>query len=194
MSTSRVLRNIAGLAFALLLLVPVPALALTFLGSWNYFKATTGGGGPDIVQGTSSNNTDNPNNYGLTIGMGFVNPPSTITKYSVTATRDFQITDPVQSVNIAHSFASLVNDGSINVTLSIQRYGVANDPFNFPPYSQTVPASAPPGSLLFLDNFNRTGRLTQGLYRLSLTITYMRTPPNGSWNNSSPHTFTFRGL
>ncbi|HQR09102.1 MAG TPA: hypothetical protein PLN21_19930 [Gemmatales bacterium] len=189
MNTSRVLRNMAGLAFALLLLVPVPALALTFLGSWNFFSATTGGGGSDIVNGTFHNNSDNPNNYGLTIGMGFVNPPSTITKYSVTATRDFQITSDSQLISIAHSFGSFLDNGSISATLSIQRYGVANDPFNFPPYSVTTP----PGTFVGT-NLTRFGRLTLGLYRLSLTITYMRTPPNGSWNNSSPHTFTFLGL
>lgn len=189
MNTSRVLRNMAGLAFALLLLVPVPALALTFLGSWNFFSATTGGGGSDIVNGTFNNNSDNPNNYGLVIGMGFVNPPSTITKYSVTATRDFQITSESQLVAIAHSFGSLLNNGSINATISIQRYGVANDPFNFPPYSITTP----PGTFVGLNNFSRIGRLTLGLYRLSLTITYMRTPTD-TWNNSSPHTFTFQGL
>lgn len=190
MNTSRIVRNMAGVSLALLLLIPVPALALTFLGSWNFFSATTGGGGSDIVNGTFTNPVpENPNNYGLIIGMGYVNPPSTISKYSVTATRDFQITDPAQTVNIAHSFGSMLNNGSINVTLTIQRYGVANDPFNFPPYSITTP----PGLFVGLDNFQRSGRLTLGLYRLSLTITYMRNP-TGSWNNSSPHTFTFKGL
>jgi hypothetical protein len=180
----------AGLAFALLLLVPVPALALTFLGSWNFFSATTGGGGSDIVNNTFHINVDNPNNYSLAIGMGFVNPPSTITKYSVTATRDFQITDPSQLVKIAHFFGSFIQDAGINVTINIQRYGVANDPFNFPPYSITA---GNPGQFVGLNNFFSQRSLSMGLYRLSLTITYMRTPP-GTWNNSSPHTFTFQGL
>ncbi|MFT3881388.1 MAG: hypothetical protein QM703_17200 [Gemmatales bacterium] len=192
MNKTRLVRNMAGLAFALLLLVPVPALALTFLGSWNYFTATTPSG--NLVPGASQNSTDNPNNYGLTIGMGFVDPPSNITKYSVTATRDFQITNALEFVRIAHSFFSYINNGSINVTITIQRYGVANDPFNFPPYSVSAGQTAPPGTGFGLDDFSKTGRLSQGLYRLSLTITYMRTPPNGSWNNSSPHVFTFQGL
>lgn len=192
MNSSRLLRNMAGLAFALLLLVPVPALGLTFLGSWNFFSATTGGGGSDIVNGTFHNNNDNPNNYDLTIGMGFVNPPSTITKYSVTATRDFQITNPLEFVRIAHSFFSNINGASISATVTIQRYGVANDPFNFPPYNISSPLGTDMG--VGLNDFSKTSRLSQGLYRLSLTITYMRTPPNGSWNNTSPHVFTFQGL
>jgi hypothetical protein len=176
-----------GLALAILLLAPVPAMGLMFLGSWNIFQS------PGGVPGSFTSNSDNPNNYFLTIGMGVVSPPSSITKYSVTATRDFQITDPNELVRISHSFASLLNDGSINVTLSIQQFGVANDPFNFPPYSVFAPAGPPPGTLFSLDDFFKTGNLTKGLYRLSLTITYQRTP-TGSWNNSSPHTFNFRGL
>lgn len=190
MMKSRLLRNVLGTAFALLLLVPVPALGITFLGSWRFFSTTTGGS----VAGSSTGFSDQANNYGLTIGMGSVQPPSNVSKYSVTATRDFQITSLSELVRISHSFGTFISDGSINVTMTIQRYGVANDPFNFPPYSFVAPQSNPP-AFAYLDDFFRTGTLTQGLYRLSLTITYMRTPgPNSSWNNSSPHTFNFRGL
>jgi hypothetical protein len=187
MIKSRLLRNMVGLALAILLLAPVPAMGLMFLGSWNFFQSQLG------VPGSFQSSTDNPNNYGLTIGMGVVAPPSSITKYSVTATRDFQISDASELIRISHSFASLLNDGSINVTLTIQQFGVANDPFNFPPYSVSAPPGPPPGSFFSLDDFFKTGTLTKGLYRLSLTITYQRTP-TGSWNNSSPHTFNFRGL
>ncbi len=190
MSTTRVLRNMAGLAFALLLLVPVPALALTFLGSWNYFSATNPAGNTASILGTFQNSTDNPNNYLLQIGMGAPKPTSIVTSYSVTATRDFQITDPSQLVKIAHSFSSYLQDAGINVTINIQRYGVANDPFNFPPYSITADNF---GKTVGLDNFFSQRSLSMGLYRLSLTITYTRTP-SGGWNNSSPHTFTFKGL
>ncbi len=175
-----------GLALAILLLAPVPAMGLMFLGSWNFFQSQLG------VPGSFTGSTDNPNNYGLTIGMGVVTPPSSITRYSVTATRDFQISDPNELVRISHSFGTLLNNGSINVTLTIQQFGVANDPFNFPPYSVNS-SGPPPGTFYSLNDFFKTGNLTKGLYRLSLTITYQRTP-TGSWNNSSPHTFNFRGL
>jgi hypothetical protein len=189
MNTSRVVRNMAALAFALLLLVPVPALALTFLGSWRYFTATNPANSSDVV-GAFRTSSDNPNDYGLIIGMGMVSPPATITSFSVTATRDFQITDNSQLVKIAHTFGSLLENAGINVTISIQRYGVANDPFNFPPDSITA-GNTPQN--VGLDNFFSQRTLSMGLYRLSLTVTYNRTPP-GKWNNSSPHTFTFQGL
>ncbi len=176
-----------GLALAILLLAPVPAMGLMFLGSWNFFQSTLG------VPGSFQSSTDNPNNYGLTIGMGAVSPPSSITRYSVTATRDFQISDPSELVRISHSFASLLYNGSINVTLTIQQFGVANDPFNFPPYSITNPGAPSLPSTYSLNDFFKTGSLSKGLYRLSLTITYQRNP-TGFWNNSSPHTFNFRGL
>ena len=187
MIKSRLLRNMVGLALAILLLAPVPAMGLMFLGSWNFFQSSLG------VPGSFQSSTDNPNNYGLTIGMGAVSPPSSITRYSVTATRDFQISDPSELIRISHSFNSFLTNGSINVTLTIQQFGVANDPFNFPPYSVFAPAS-PPNSFFSLNDFFKTGSLSKGLYRLSLTITYQRDPGTGSWNNSSPHTFNFRGL
>lgn len=193
MNQHKLLRTIIGATLALLLLIPVPALGLTFLGTWKFFSSTTGG---TVTDGdTSQFGFDAPGNYGLQIGMGKVDPPSNVTKYSVTATRDFQITSPSELIRISHTFGSYIRDGSINVTMTIQRYGVANDPFNFPPYSFSAPAGPPPGMFAGLNDFFRTGTLTQGLYRVSLTITYTRTTgQNSSWNNSSPHQFNFRGL
>lgn len=186
-------RNLIGATLALLMLIPVPALGLTFLGSWRFFTSSTGGT-PDNL--TAPLVVDSPNNYGLTINMGKVETTSTVTKYSVTATRDFQITDASELIRISHSFASTIQGlgSSINVSMTIQRYGVANDPFLFPPYSFSVPTA----NQIYnpsLNNFFKQSSLTSGLYRLSLTLTYIRqltTPDNPtSWNNSSPHVFNF---
>jgi hypothetical protein len=187
MNKSSLLRNIIGATLAVVLLIPVPALGITFLGGWRFFASV-----PGIA---TTNAVDNPNNYDLTISMGQVNPPSTVTKLSVTATRDFQITSASELVRISHSFSSILRDGSINATLTIQRYGVANDPFNFPPYSFTAPGAPAPPSNPSLNDFFKQSDLMQGLYRLSLTITYTRqNNPDSFWNNSSPHVFNFRGL
>lgn len=185
-------RNVIGATLALLMLLPVPALGLTFLGSWRFFTSNVGGTPSNLTAPIIS---DAPNNYGLTINMGQVlSTDPTISKYSVTATRDFQITDPTELIKIAHSFSSTLQGlgSSINVTMTIQRYGVANDPFNFPPYSFTPPQANTVYNP-FLNNFFKQGSLTLGLYRLSLTLTYIRNPntPPSSWNNSSPHVFNF---
>ncbi|HMP18439.1 MAG TPA: hypothetical protein PKD72_15545, partial [Gemmatales bacterium] len=181
-------RNILGVTLALALLIPVPALGLTFLGSWRFFTSNVGG----LPSGlTAPGIVDIVNDYTLSINMGQVAPPSTVSKYSITATRDFSISDPSELIRISHSFNSLMSDGNINVTMTIQRYGVANDPFNFPPYSFNAPPNVM--SNPFLNDFFKTSPLTQGLYRLSLTLTYIRNvTPTSSWNNSSPHVFNFR--
>lgn len=192
MNKSKVFRSILGATLALVLLIPVPALGLNFLGSWRFFSSATGG---TVGGDTSQFGTDAPGIYDLRIGMGTVDPPSNVTKYSVTATRDFQITSPSELVRISHSFGSTIRGGSINANITIQRYGVANDPFNFPPYSFTAPTGPPPGQFAGLNDFFRTGTLLQGLYRVSITLTYTRSVgPDSSWNNSSPHQFNFRGL
>ncbi len=176
-----ILRNTVGAVLALLLLAPVPAFALTFLGAWSFFQSV-----PGIAQIPAP--IDLPENYRLVIGMGQVPPPTNVTKLSVTATRDFRIDSVSQLISIQHAFTSFIRSASINVTLSIQRYNVPSDPFNFPPYSTSSQLPAVVG----LD-FTKMGMLTQGLYRLTLTITYTRNPA-GEWNNFSPHTFNFRGL
>jgi hypothetical protein len=185
---NRVLRNIVGATLVLALLIPVPALGLTFLGSWRFFTSNVGGLPTNL---TPPGISDSPNDYSLTINMGKVDPPSTTSKYSVTATRDFSISDPSELVRISHSFGTFMQDGNINATMTIQRYGVANDPFNFPPYSFTAPGGFMSNPQL--NDFFKQSSLTQGLYRLSLTLTYLRNV-NGtsSWNNSSPHVFNFR--
>lgn len=184
------LRSFIGATLALALLIPVPALGLTFLGSWRFFTSNVGGLPTNL---TPPGIVDNPNDYQLTINMGKVDPPSTVSKYSVTATRDFSIADPSELIRISHSFGTFMRDGNINVTMTIQRYGVANDPFNFPPYSFSAPAYPAPVSNPSLDDFFKQSPLTQGLYRLSLTLTYIRNPnDNSNWNNSSPHVFNFR--
>jgi hypothetical protein len=188
MNMQRTMRNLLTAALALALLIPVPALGITFLGSWRFFSSNVGGSPTGL---TPPGIVDNPNDYGLTINMGQVQPPSTTSKYSITATRDFSITDPSELIRISHSFGSQMENGNINVTMTIQRYGVANDPFNFPPYS----FNAPPGvtSNPGLNDFFKQSSLTQGLYRLSLTLTYIRNvTPTSFWNNSSPHVFNFR--
>lgn len=174
-----------GALVMLTLIAPVPAFAITFLGSWRFFEST-----PGIA---SLSFTDAPNSYSLRIGMGQVPPPD-ISKLSVTATRDFQITQASEMVRIAHQFGTLLRNSNINVTLSIQQFNVPNDPFNFPPYSFGSVNPNPGDFTLASLDFAKTGQLSQGLYRLTITITYTRTKADSAWNNISPHVFTFNGL
>jgi hypothetical protein len=163
------------------MLVPAPAFALMFLGSWSFFQST-----PGIA--TIFPPVDSPNHYILKIGMGHI-PPPTVNKLTVTATRDFIINGPSQLVSIRHMFGSFLLNSSIDVTLSVQRFNVPNDAFNFVPYSFTANGTANPS----LD-YSQNGNLQSGLYRLSVTITYTcRILGNCAWNNSSPHTFFFDG-
>jgi hypothetical protein len=172
-------RKSLGALVMLTLIAPVPAFALTFLGSWRYFESTPG------VATVSS--TDAPNDYTLMIGMGQVPPPD-IMKLSVTATRDFQITSTSELIRISHFFRSLVRNTSVNVNLSIQQFNVPNDPFNFPPYSLATIGTNEIGI-----DISKTGKLNMGFYRVAITITYTRHIADSFWNNFSPHTFRFLG-
>lgn len=176
-----ILRNTLGVLLALLMLAPAPVFALRFIGNWSFFQSV-----PGIA--TIFPPVDMLNHYQLRIGMGHV-PPPTINKLTVTATRDFVIDSAQQLISITHMFGSFLLNSSIDATLSIQKFNVPNDPFNFPAYSFTANGTANPT----LD-FTKDGILTRGLYRLTITLTYTcRVLGNCGWNNSSPHTFTFVG-
>jgi hypothetical protein len=180
MQTRSFWRKSLGALVMLTLIAPVPAFAITFLGSWRVFESV-----PGIATVTSS---DAPDDYILQIGMGQVPPPD-IMKLSVTATRDFQITSASELIRISHQFQTLLRNSSINVNLTIQQFNVPNDPFNFPPYSFAAIGTA----LASLD-FAKTGNLTQGFYRVAITVTYTRhNAADSFWNNMSPHTFRFQG-
>lgn len=182
------LKSISSIA-VLLLFVPLPAYALTFLGSWQFFQNPVG----TPVQ---PNNADiSFNDFGnlggdLTVNMKnfSANNSGSLT---VTAIRDFRIDNPTELVEYMHNFATILQNASLNVTVQITPYNISNPPpFVPPPINFNVPG----GPTMVGASPTLTGTFNQGDFRLVITITYNKNAGVGQWDNVSSHKFSFRRL
>jgi hypothetical protein len=164
------------------LLLPIPAVALTFLGGWSGFLAVSGGA--PFAQ-VSSNDT--PNGGSLTVNMGSysANQPADSV---VSLSRTFRIRSEGEAVAIQQAFASIIRNANIQVTLDIRRL-TGRTRFNIPP------TNASAGNTIRTIRHSTTDRrfMTGGLYRISIYMRYSKTA-NGLWNNVTPHQFTFTGV
>jgi hypothetical protein len=191
---SRSFTRYVATALAIVLLLPVPGAALTFLGFWQIFTSQTGGPG---VPSSLVTTQDNLHGGFIEINMGEFQRNGFSGSLSVTAVRDFRINGAAELVTIARSFQSIVEDGRIRVTVNITPYNIANQPpFTIPPINfnkfgqpqQTVG-----------DNSSNTGLFQGGNYRVTISIVYEKNGQTngnntGYWKNSTPHRFTFFGI
>lgn len=194
-----ILRVLAA-AIALLLLLPVPGMALTFLGFWQIFSSSSGTGVPSPTTSFG----DNLRGGFLEVNMGEYLNNGFSGNLSVTAIRDFRINGAAELVTIRRSFTSLLSDGRIRVTVNITPYNVANPPpFNIPPVNinrtGAIFPGPPFGGPTVGDNSSNTGLFLGGNYRVTINILYekngqLNNQNSGYWKNLSAHRFEFFGI
>lgn len=184
-------------AATVLMLLPIPATAITFLGSaWNIQVDVSGNpldGAPSLP---THNFVPNPRGGVLTIDMGqFLqngNFSQAGAQLRVQATRDFRVNGASETVRITRSFRSTLANGTIQVTVNIQPYNIANQPpYSIPPVTRTAPV----GPRIPVDDFStNNGVFIGGNYRVTITITYTLHGAGGFWRNDTPHRFEFFGI
>jgi hypothetical protein len=192
--TKRPLTRYVAAALAILLLLPVPGFAITFLGSWQFFVMSSGGPG---LPTPSMSFADNIRGGYLEVNMGEFAQNGFSGSLNVTAIRDFRVNGASELVTISRQFTSLLGDGRIRVTVHITPYNIANPPpFNIPPvdFNRYGLGIAPVGT-----NASNTGLFIGGNYRVTINIVYEKNGQingvnTGYWKNSSPHRFTFFGI
>lgn len=169
-------RRVVGGVAALALFVPVPALALTFLGSWNITQAQTGGAPAATVTSQDTNNGGI-----LSINLGSFSQ-RTAASSTVTARRNFRVASAGEAITIARNLQAILKNASVSATVQVQHVG-------FPAFSDSA-GSRP---RLFQDNTTRTKRLGGGTYQVIVTVRNTK-DRNGSWTTVSPYQFTFSGV
>ncbi len=169
-------RKVVGGVAALALFVPVPALALTFLGSWNITQNQTGGAPPATVtsQDTSTGGI-------LSIDLGSFSHTGAASS-TVTARRNFRVASAGEAVTVARNLETILKNASVNATVQIQHV-------SFPAFNDTA-GSRP---RLFQDATTRTKRLGGGTYQVVVTVRNTK-DRIGSWTTVSPYQFTFSGV
>lgn len=169
-------RKIAGGATALAFFLPLPALALTFLGSWNITQSQTGGAPRATVT-----SRDTSTGGVLNIDLGSFSRKGEASS-TVTARRNFQVASGGEAVTIARNIQTILKNASVDATVQIQRV-------NFPAFSESA-GSRP---RFFQDTTSRTKRLGAGTYQVVVTVRNTK-DRNGSWTTVSPYQFTFNGV
>ena len=165
-----------GGAAALALLLPLPALALTFLGSWQITNQQTGGA-PRATVTSQDNSSGGVLNIDLKSFSCRASGSST-----VTAVRNFRVDSPSEVVTVARSLQTILKNAAVDATVQIQ--GV-----RFPNFDEAA-GSRP---RLFADSTSRQKRLRGGTYRVVVTVRASK-DRNGSWTTVSPYQFTFSGV
>lgn len=184
-------------AATLLMLLPIPAMAITFLGSdWNYQVTFQGNPIDGFPPSPVTNFTPNPRGGVLEIDMreflqngNFSNGPAQV---RIQAIRDFRVNGASETLRITRSFRSTLANGSIQVTVNIQPYNIANQPpYTIPPVNRTAGLGSP---IQVGDNSTNNGVFLGGNYRVTITITYTLNGAGGYWRNDTPHRFDFFGI
>jgi hypothetical protein len=186
-------KQVLGGVLAALLLLPVPALALTFSGHWKAVIQRSGIPLPpkpkvaDVTNNAAQKDT-------LTVNMGDYTGKKGKAVSSIDLTRRFAITAPSQTIQLNEQFATaLVQAGAaVKVAVKDANGHVVATPFvfrtNFPrtPFLGAVPVGgkAPTNSFT----------LKKGRYTFDVKIIYRTANRHGRWHTISPHRFEFVGV
>jgi hypothetical protein len=196
--------KLAGAVAATLLLAPIPALGFTFLTSWTFNSLTVNAPTPattvsDFTGGTQLSIDMGKN--GITTQAGLVGSavnPGAISFF--TAQRDISVGGTGENVNVARSYATLLQGASLQTIVYFTQTSGANTGtrVNITPnivnaagirFARTFPGGA--------DIPDSNVNLGPGTYTIFVRIKYKK-DRFGIWDNSSPlpgspHTFTFTG-
>jgi hypothetical protein len=177
---------IAGLAAATLLM-PVPAMAITYLGSWQASFSQTGG--PTPPKPTFSDAVSGQNDT-LLVDMGEYQGATATATSTIQLTRQVSISSSSQAVQFDHSFSGLFEQAGYSVKLSVlDSKGKSLVAIN-------VSRSTTSKTFTELqDSINALDSLAKGTYTLVVTITDQTNNKIGGWkrNTSQEHEFDFQG-
>jgi len=169
----------------------VPVSAFSFLGSWTFRQLQLGFPLALINVGDQSTNRF------LQFGLGSLFPDVNgvpMASSSLTATRDFRITNPSEALTINQSYGTLFRGSNFNVTVRISRIVDSTPVFDF---NRTERAGLRYSRLAGATT-NDSLNLGAGDYRVRVRVRYHRNRA-GLWDASVPtvgsaYALTFAGM
>lgn len=182
LNAARTLRrkSLAGAVVSAALLLPVPAFAITFLGSWSFSQSQSSG-----VSAATTSSTDTATGGALTINMGKINNKKNASS-SITATRQFTATAG-QNLVVDREFITSLTNAGLSVSLTVK------DASNATVYSYSLNQPVPTTGSITDPGAGYTA-LAGGTYSVSITITHTTGSTSGNWDNTaSAYTFSFNG-
>jgi hypothetical protein len=186
-------KHVVAAAVATVFLLPMPVLALTFLGSWTFRQ--TQFNAPPI---TPTFGDDSTGGF-LQLNAGFA--PATFDfpfgVSTLTAIRDFRVTNSNEIFNVTQGFNSLLQGANANVTVQVTNLNGSPNPPTVFSFARNERAGNRFSRLTGTPNSNTT-LLNGGDYRLKIQVRYRKSRV-GIWDTTdlqeaSPHLFNFTGI
>jgi hypothetical protein len=183
-------KQLIGGAVAALMLLPVPAMALTFIDAWAPVISTSGG--PKPAPPTFSDVTNNAKQLDdLTVNMGNYQGSTATAQSSIELTRHVSVPDGSQNVSFQEQFTSQFTQAGASVTVAVKDasgHNVLFTPLSFSFQSTlTQPVTVQVFQLA-------TRKVNGGTYTFDVKVAYNTNNKIGGWKTISPHAFEFKGL
>jgi hypothetical protein len=183
-------KQLIGGVVAALMLLPVPAMALTFLGSWH--ATISGSGGPTPPPATFSDVTNNPGQVDdLTVNMGNYQGSTATATSSIELTRQFTVPSPSQKLSFQEQFTSQFTQAGASVSVAVKDAAGKNTLFT-PLFFSIQSTIKQPVTVQVFQLATRT--VSSGTYTFDVKVVYNTNNKIGGWKTISPHAFEFKGL
>jgi hypothetical protein len=191
----RGLRRVVGGVVTTLLLMPVPAMAITYLGSWSATFTQTGGPTPPKPTFTDVPNFNgNPQNDQLLVDMGEYQGSTATATSTIQLTRQVSI-PKTQRIEFDDGFSGLFSQAGYSATVTVKdsNGNIIVTPIN-------VTKSTTSKTFIELQDSNNVTQSIAGSaknYTLVVTVTHNTSNKVGGWKHNPPHKsaheFDFQG-
>jgi hypothetical protein len=182
-------KQLLGGLIAALLLFPVPALALTFSGSWKPVIQRTGR--PRPPRPTFTDVTNNPGQRDeLTVNLGNYQGSKTKATSSIELTRRFSISAAQEQLDFKGQFVDQFAQAGEKVIVSVKD-AHGNTVLRALSFKEKVKSSK---FTTVEEELDRMIRLKKGHYVLDVKVIFETDRKTGGWKTISPHQFDFIGF
>jgi hypothetical protein len=181
-----VMRLFTGLAAALVLL-PVPAMALTFTGGWQSVTAVSGGPTPPTPTVTDVTNGADDN---LTVDMGSYQGSTKKATSVIVLVRPVTISSASEAIRFAEQFSTDFSQGGVALTMTVSdsKGNLIATPISFGKSTTST------SFVNISDSESAQQTFKAGNYYLGVGVAYDTTNKIGGWKTKSKHHFEFTGL
>ena len=173
--------------FSAALLLPVPALALTFTSPWQTATAVSGGPTPTPATFTDATNGGDDN---LFVDMGNYQGQTKTAVSAIGLARSITVPSAGEAIDFAHQFAASFKQAGVNVAVAVfDNHGnLVAAPITFSQSTNSTTFTTISANQLV----NQT--IKGGNYILTVGILYNTNNKIGGWKKISKHHFEIDGL
>jgi hypothetical protein len=186
-SLRKIWRRLAACLIVALILVPLPAMALTFTSPWQALTFTSGGPTPPRPTFTDVTNGGQDD---LFVNMGNFQGTTREALSVIGLERGISVPSAGEAISFAHAFATDLKQGGVDVAVAVfdSHGNLVAVPITFNQQTNSAAFTTISANQVATRSFNG------GTYFLAVGIAYNTNNKLGGWNSKSVHHFEFLGL